>query len=351
MKNKKDQNMSNKLKRKASGIILFTIIGLPIIVHAQVLETEINSNTRQRISINEDWRFYKYDSIEKADNLIYDARPEVEVFKDDKDADSKPTEAEQVEAKQVVLKPWILPTGNDFIKNTAKHYVRPEGSPGKDFPFVQNNFEDNDWEVVNLPHDWAIKGPFYEGEDPEVSGGMGRLPIHGVAWYRKTIEIPGSDAGKNIFLDIDGAMSYAMVWLNGNLVGGWPYGYNSFRLNLTPFILYGGENQLAIRLDNPNHSSRWYTGGGIYRNVWLVKTNPVHVAQWGTYITTENVSENSVKINLEVTLQNDTENDIDVTLITKIFELNRGGERIGNAACATVAPKSPMGNCCKCWAN
>lgn len=95
---------------------------------------------------------------------------------------------------------------------------------------------------------------------------------------------------KSIFLDIDGAMSYAIVWLNGQLVGGWPYGYNSFRLDLTPFIKFGGENQLVIRLDNPNHSARWYPGAGLYRNVWLTKTNPVHVGQWGTYVTTKDIS-------------------------------------------------------------
>ncbi len=84
-----------------------------------------------------------------------------------------------------------------------------------------------------------------------VGGGMGRLPVNGVAWYRRKLNIPASDRGKSIFLDIDGAMSYAMVWLNGQLVGGWPYGYNAFRLDLTPYIKIAGSNQLAIRLDNP----------------------------------------------------------------------------------------------------
>ena len=76
-------------------------------------------------------------------------------------------------------------------------------------------------------------------------------------------------------------MSYATVWLNGKFVGGWPYGYSSFRLELTPYIKYGGENVLAIRLDNPPNSSRWYPGGGIYRNVWLEKTGPIHVGAMG----------------------------------------------------------------------
>jgi beta-galactosidase len=229
------------------------------------------------------------------------------------------------------LKPWILPTGNDFIKDPAKHYIRPEGNPGGDFQFVKKDFNDSNWEIVNLPHDWAIKGPFYEGPNPEVGGGMGRLPSPGVAWYRKKINIPQSDAGKDIFLDVDGAMSYAMVWLNGNLVGGWPYGYTSWRLNLTPYINTGVENQLAIRLDNPNNSSRWYPGGGIYRNVWLVITNPIHVGQWGTYITTSDVTKTSAKINFEINIDNDSSNDATISTITKIFELDSNGNQSWDA--------------------
>ncbi len=89
---------------------------------------------------------------------------------------------------------------------------------------------------------------------------MGRLPTAGIGWYRKKLDIPAEDAGKSIFLDVDGAMSYATVWLNGQLVGGWPYGYASWRVDLTPYVKPGGENELAIRLDNPPNSSRWYPG-------------------------------------------------------------------------------------------
>jgi beta-galactosidase len=242
----------------------------------------INNTIRERISINEGWRFFKYDSV--ADNLIYDVRPEVRGYRDDRPADSRPTVAEGVEVTQNVLKPWILPSGNDFIRDAGKRYVRPDGNPGSIFPYVKSDFDDNSWKIVNLPHDWAIEGPFLKGQDVEVGGSMGRLPSPGVAWYRKKLEIPESDAGKSIFLDVDGAMSYAIVWLNGNLVGGWPFGYASWRLDLTPYVVPGGENQLAIRLDNPPSSSRWYPGGGIYRNVWLTKTNPVHVGQWGTSV-------------------------------------------------------------------
>lgn len=294
--------------------------------------TNFNSNiNRQRISINDGWRFYKYDSPTKADNLIYDVRPDVTDKKENMVADAKPTESIEIKATQEVLKPWILPTGNSFIKDPAKRYTRPKGNPGGSFPFVQNNFDDSSWEKVDLPHDWAIKGPFMTGSNPEVGGGMGRLPSNGVAWYRRKLDIPASDAGKSIFLDIDGAMSYAMVWFNGNLVGGWPYGYNSWRLDLTPFVIPGGKNQLAIRLDNPNYSSRWYTGGGIYRNIWLTKTNPIHIGQWGTYVTTKNISKTSATINLEVTIDNNSKANANVNIVTRIFTLNTKGKPVGDA--------------------
>ncbi len=315
-------------KQIASIAFLFLLVYIP--AFAQTAKTPAGSFLRERISINANWKFFKYDSTSRPDDLIYDVRPEVKEIEEYKIADAKPTEAENVSAKQIVLKPWIMPTGNDFIKDATKHFVRPDGNPGSDFPFVQKSFNDSAWEQVNLPHDWAIKGPFYKGGNPVVGGGMGRLPIQGVAWYRKKIDIPKSDKGKSIFLDIDGAMSYAMVWCNGKLASGWPYGYTSWRVDLTPYIIPGEENQIAIRLDNPNNSSRWYPGSGIYRNVWLVKTNAVHVAHWGTYITTHDVSKTSAVINLEVTIDNNSGSDSKVTAVTKLFELNRDGKKSDN---------------------
>jgi beta-galactosidase len=286
---------------------------------------------REKICINDGWRFYKYGSDSLADKLIYDVRPEVTDRRDDRVADSKPTEAIRAEKVQGVLKPWILPSGNRFLKDTTRWHVRPKGDPGSDFPFVQNNFDDSSWELVDLPHDWAIRGPFLEGPDAVVGGGMGRLPINGIAWYRKKLDIPASDKGRSVFLDFDGAMSYAIVWLNGHLAGGWPYGYNSFRLDLTPYIIPGGDNQLAIRIDNPANSARWYPGAGIYRNIWLVKTDPVHVAQWGTFITTRVVSKESATINLEITIDNDSENDAAVEVLTEVYSLGPDRKHVGEA--------------------
>ena len=148
---------------------------------------------REHILINEGWKFYRYDPKVKGDSLIYDVRPEIRENGDNRPADARPTEAVKLTATRTVLKPWILPTGNSFIKDPAGRHQRPQGDPGADFPFVQRNFNDSAWEAVDLPHDWAIKGPFYKGWNTEIGGGMGRLPVQGVAWYRKQIDIPTSD--------------------------------------------------------------------------------------------------------------------------------------------------------------
>jgi len=295
---------------------------------------------RERISINDNWRFTKGDPNGDSTGLIYDVRPEVKDKKDDKAADSEPTEAEKIAAtNKFVLKPWILPTGNAFIKDLAKRHVRPPARATTNVSYTQSGFNDHSWQSVNLPHDWAIGGPFYTGWGAGVGGGMGRLPSPGIGWYRKQLDIPASDAGKSIFLDVDGAMSYAMVWLNGHLVGGWPYGYASWRLDLTPYLVPGGTNQLAIRLDNPPDSARWYPGGGIYRNVWLTKTQPIHVGQWGTQLTTPEVSSKRATVKLKVTVDNDSKQPAKVSMATEIFALGANGKTAGKAV-AKIAPVS-----------
>lgn len=192
--------------------------------------------------LTKDGLFYKYDREQTPDNLIYDIRPEIGGNNEYLVADAKPTEAvkSDYQSQNPILKPWILPTANNFMEDKSNQYVRPVGNPWIDFPFVQSDFDDTNW-MKNLPHDWAANGPFYEGENPEVGGGMGRLPIQGVAWYRKKLDISPSDSTKSIFLDFEGVMSYAMVWVNGSLAGGWPYGYNSWRIDITPYVHFGSE--------------------------------------------------------------------------------------------------------------
>ena len=168
-----------------------------------------------------------------------------------------------------------------------------------------------------------------------IPGETGKLPWWGVGWYRKHFTVSTKDKGHQFYLDVDGAMAYATVWLNGHFVGGWPYGYASFELDLTPYMEFGGENVIAIRLDNPPDSSRWYPGGGIYRNVWLVKTAPVHVSHWGTYVTTPDVSQSAATVNLKVFLDNNSTAAANVTVSTQIYELVNG-QKTGKPISSTV---------------
>lgn len=158
---------------------------------------------RESVSLNSGWRFSRSEA--NPDGVIYDHRPDLENLTD-----------------VTALKPWILPSANRYISDPADQYPIPDSKAPVQVEYAQATFDDSSWETVNVPHDWAINGPFYtEEEDPVVDGGMGRLPIQGVGWYRKTINVDRHDKGKVISLDIEGAMSYAMVWVNEELVGGW----------------------------------------------------------------------------------------------------------------------------------
>jgi beta-galactosidase len=184
------------------------------------------------------------------------------------------------------------------------------------------SMNDAKWQKLDLPHDWAITGPFRI----ELEGATGKLPWKGIGWYRKHFTVPVTDAGKHIFVDFDGAMANAKIWLNGKYVGTWPYGYTSFRMDLTPFIQPGKENILAVRLDTENWDSRWYPGAGIYRHVWLVKTNAVHVDHWGTYITTPQITNKDAAVNIAVTVSNQSKKNTKAIIHTTLFELNAANQ-------------------------
>ena len=141
--------------------------------------------------------------------------------------------------------------------------------------------KDGESRQVDLPHDWGVEADFRQ----EYPGESGKLPWWGQAVYRKELTVSPEDLEKDIELEIDGAMSHATVSVNGIDLGGWPYGYASFVVRLNP-ALQAGKNEIAVHIDNPEESSRWYPGGGLYRNVWITKTNKTSVAHWGTYVTT-----------------------------------------------------------------
>ena len=186
------------------------------------------------------------------------------------------------------------------------------------------------WEDVTIPHDWAIFGPFSRDNDLQTvaiiqngeetatvkTGRTGGLPYVGVGWYRRTLNVT---PGTKVTLLFDGAMSEARVYVNGQEVIFWPYGYNSFYCDITPFLNPEGmDNELRVRLENRPESSRWYPGAGLYRNVWLIETSKVHIPVWGTYITTDlNPAMRQASVNIRTEIEGITNEDI-VALITDI---------------------------------
>ena len=170
----------------------------------------------------------------------------------------------------------------------GRYGLQADGSKIEEPAAVQDvSFNDSCWKQLDLPHDWAVEGPFRT----DLEGFTGKLPWRGIGWYRKHFKVDKTDIGKRFYLDFDGAMAHAEVWLNGKKVGGHPYGYTSFRVDLTPQLSFEGENVVAVRLNTENIGSRWYPGAGIYRHVRLVKTSPVHVDHWGVFVTTPSISD------------------------------------------------------------
>lgn len=174
---------------------------------------------------------------------------------------------------------------------------------GDDSAASRPDYDDTAWRILHLPHDWAIEGEFSK-DNPSGTGG-GALP-GGIGWYRKTFTVDKADEGKRLYIDFDGVYMNSEVFINGHSLGVRPYGYVSFSYDLTPHIKWGGKNVVAVRVDNAEQpNSRWYSGCGIYRNVWLSKLNPVHIAQWGTFITAQDVSKNSARLNIRTKIQYD----------------------------------------------
>ncbi|KAF7591419.1 hypothetical protein BBP40_001580 [Aspergillus hancockii] len=272
--------------------------------------SRLNSSVNERVRLHEGWQFRRFEQT--PDNVVYDVRPDV------------------VQGNLHILKPWVLPVANDFIEDPATHHERPSNPPDVDIDYVKKSYDDSQWATVTVPHDWAIQLPFLEGEDPIVPSSMGLLPVYGVGWYRRTLNITSDDLDKSIYLDIDGAMAYPMVWVNEHLVGGWPFGYNSFRLDITPFLEEGDANYLTVRVENPRGpSSRWYPGAGLYRNVWLTKVHSTHVAHWGTFITSRDISSTEATLDLAIQIENSGSVAREVIAITQVYEYDAKNRRHG----------------------
>lgn len=184
-------------------------------------------------------------------------------------------------------------------------------------------FSDKEWRTVSLPHDWSIEdlpgtsSPFDRGALSQVSGGF---TTGGNGWYRRHFTMPAASKGKRIIVQFDGVYMNAQLWINGKKLGKHPYGYTSFWYDLTSHLRYDRDNILTVKVRNEGENSRWYAGSGIYRHVWLKTLEPVHIAQWGTFVTTPVVNKQAATVQIATTLKNETTVTVNAALLTRILD-------------------------------
>ena len=198
--------------------------------------------------------------------------------------------------------------------------------------------DDKGWRTLDLPHDWAIEGPFSD----TLENNTGLLPWKGIGWYRKHFTLDEADRNNRIYIDFDGAMAYAEVWLNGEHVGGWPYGYSSFRLDLTPYAAFGKENVIAVRLDTKSWDSRWYPGAGLYRNVWLVKTSQLHVSYNGLYVTTPEIKKENGVVSVKAEVESHLARPVSAAIKASVYQLDKQGNASSTPVAEFTSPAAQL---------
>jgi beta-galactosidase/beta-glucuronidase len=186
------------------------------------------------------------------------------------------------------------------------------------------SYDDGDWRRLDAPHDWSIEQEF----SAEHASAQAYLP-GGIGWYRKTFTVPEGDRGKTIKVLFDGVYQNSEVWINGERLGKRPFGFISFAYDLTDHLNYGGENVMAVRVDHSNDAdSRWYTGSGITRHVWLKKTSPVRVGQWGVFVRTPQVAADAATVRVTTTVVNGTDEAQTLTLRNAVSETGASAEAV-----------------------
>lgn len=204
-------------------------------------------------------------------------------------------------------------------------------APGAEKP----DFPDNSWRTLNVPHDWSIEGPF---DQKNPTGGAGAFLPAGTGWYRKHFAIPQAFASRRVFIDFGGVMANSDVWINGFHLGRRPYGYSSFRYELTGHLHFGpnDENLLAVRADNSAQpASRWYAGAGIYRHVRLLTTSPVHLDHWATFVSTPKAAADGATVSVQTAVLN--QSDSTRTVAVQFMLVDPQGNAIRTVKAAPVA--------------
>ena len=177
------------------------------------------------------------------------------------------------------------------------------------------DFVDNDWRVLDLPHDWSIEGPF----DSKWASATGYLPA-GIGWYRKRFTVPKTDQERKVQIYFEGIYNNSEVWVNGISIGKRPNGYISFYYDLSAIIHYGDENVIAVKVDHSKYAdSRWYTGSGIYRNVRLIKTEKLYIKPWGVYARATVLGEDLGSIDVEISVMNDSPTSSKVIILSELY--------------------------------
>jgi beta-galactosidase len=190
---------------------------------------------------------------------------------------------------------------------------------------------------VDLPHDWSIEGPFDEKEPSSFCGAY--LPT-GIGWYRKRFHLPNTYRDKKLTIEFDGVYQLSEVWINGYYLGKRPYGYVPFFYDLTPHVNFGSENVMAVRVDNSHQTNcRWYSGSGIYRHTWLLSTNKVHVAHWGTFVSSSQVSKDAAILHISTKITNESDNPAGCKLVTSIIDVEGNAVHSAEASREVAAGK------------
>ncbi len=252
-----------------------------------------------------------------------------------------------------------------LILSFIMHAQRTTISLEKDWKFsrednseaVNMDFDDSKWQTVTVPHDWAIYGPFDKDIDRQVvaivqnnekvasekTGRTGSLPYIGVGWYRTRFQLPQLSKGRKVLLTFDGAMSEAQVYINGKKVGYRPYGYSYFYFDISDYLIQGGENLLAVRLENQGESSRWYPGAGLYRKVQIIVKDEVSFNHWATFITTPFISKEVAKVKIKTEVSG-----IDLKFTAEIMDAegnsvaqNSTAQMFGNTMEQNIAVPNP----------
>ncbi|MGH9401726.1 MAG: beta-galactosidase GalA [Terriglobia bacterium] len=223
-------------------------------------------------------------------------------------------------------------TGSCFMWKSEGHRLQP-GQPGPSSP----SFDDSGWRALDLPHDWAVELPFQEDRWLTEHGSkpLGRTyPATSIGWYRRVFDIPQSDSTKRLSLEFDGVFRNSMAALNGNFLGRNMSGYAPFRYDITDHANYGGKNVLVVRVDATEYEGWFYEGAGIYRHVWLVKTNPVHVPQWGTFVTSE-VKGGAATVTIATEVANEDDHDAALQVVSTILDAD--GKTVSTNRSATLS--------------